>query len=192
VLAVDSCGAEPSSSDLVGHSDAVRSVRFSQGGDRLVTASLDGTARVWDPSGREIAVLSEHRNRVYFADFGVADRFLLTASRDGAVRVWENPVFGAGRRPRAVLVYGAELGGVPHAAFSPDGRFIAAAYWRNAAAVWRLLEPAGRAAAEPSGRRAAWGNSLEDLALIEDAWRFRQENRLDELFGIPASPATSP
>jgi WD40 repeat protein len=184
VLPVSSCAVRASSADLVGHSDAVRSVRFSADGQRLVTASLDGTARVWSAAGDLISVLVDDQNRVYHAEFGADDAFVLTASRDGAVRVWLNPDEGAPQTGRADLVYEADFGGVPYAAFSPDGRSIAAGYWRNAAVLWRLLdteEVTGGFGQEARG--AARGKALRGLALIREAWRFRRDNRLDELRG---------
>ncbi len=43
----------------VGHAAQIRTARFSPDGSRVVTASLDGTARVWDAAtGRELAVLA--------------------------------------------------------------------------------------------------------------------------------------
>jgi hypothetical protein len=43
---------------LIGHTGAVRSAIFSPDGKRIVTASLDKTARVWDAfTGKEIAIL---------------------------------------------------------------------------------------------------------------------------------------
>jgi WD40 repeat protein len=184
VLSVASCGGEAESADLTGHGDTVRSVRFSRDGKRLVTASLDGTARIWSAGGEMVAELVGGGNRVYHAEFGANDRFVLTASRDGAVRVWQNPVAGIDRSPQADLVFTADFGGIPYASFSPDGRFIAAAYWRGAAVLWRLLDPLDEEGRR-SPRRAAWGDALRDLSLIGEAWRFRADNRLDELRGLP-------
>jgi WD40 repeat protein len=184
VLALDSCGGGAESVDLVGHTDSVRGVRFSADGRRLVTASMDGTARVWGPEGKEIAVLRDHSNRVYHAEFGAADRLILTASRDGAVRVWETPPPGGDAQPTALLVYTAELGGIPHAAFSPEGRYVAAGYWRNAAMVWRLIEPPGgppEAHLQPSAAAPA---PIRDLAVLEEARRFRRQNRIDDLLDV--------
>ena len=52
----------PSSS---GHEGSVNSAAFSPDGSRIVTASWDKTARVWDAAtGKAIAVLSGHEDAV--------------------------------------------------------------------------------------------------------------------------------
>ena len=49
---------------LRGHEDAVFSAAFSPDGSRIVTASWDKTARIWDAaSAKEIAVLRGHEGR---------------------------------------------------------------------------------------------------------------------------------
>ncbi|TCG04459.1 hypothetical protein BZM27_40695 [Paraburkholderia steynii] len=51
---------------LSGHQNAVDSAVFSPDGKRVVTASWDGTARVWDlATGKQIVQLSGHQNLVY-------------------------------------------------------------------------------------------------------------------------------
>jgi serine/threonine-protein kinase len=48
-----------------GHLGSVWSVAFSPSGDRIVTGSLDGTAKVWDTAtGHEVITLEGHRNWV--------------------------------------------------------------------------------------------------------------------------------
>ncbi len=76
--------------ELVGHSGAVNSVRFSRDGTRLATASSDGTARVWDAStGRVVGMLSGHAANVNDVGFSPDGSQLVTASSDGVVRVWD-------------------------------------------------------------------------------------------------------
>ena len=79
------------SSDLVlGHDDRVWSVAFSPDGSRIVTASLDRTARIWDAAtAKEIAVLRGHDYPVTSAAFSPDGSRIVTASVDEAVRFWD-------------------------------------------------------------------------------------------------------
>jgi WD40 repeat protein len=53
---------------LLGHTGPVYSVAFTRDGKRVVSASMDGTARVWDTaSGSEIASFAGHNACVYCA-----------------------------------------------------------------------------------------------------------------------------
>jgi hypothetical protein len=55
---------------LVGHDKAVYSAAFSPDGSRIVTASADKTARIWDAAtGKEIAVLRGHEDNVLSVAF---------------------------------------------------------------------------------------------------------------------------
>src|SRR5262249_13640517 len=67
---------------LGGHDDAVNSVAFSHDGSRIVTASFDKTARIWDAaSAKEIAVLRGHDDFVLSAAFSPDGSRIVTASR---------------------------------------------------------------------------------------------------------------
>ena len=73
---------------LAGHTGQVQLAAFSPDGTRVVTASWDKTARVWDLSGaRPVAtVLEGHTNGVQSAAFRPDGRQVLTF--EGAVRRW--------------------------------------------------------------------------------------------------------
>jgi WD40 repeat protein len=52
---------------LQGYENGVRHATFSPDGTRIVTASLDNTARVWESeSGQELTVLRGHEDEVYY------------------------------------------------------------------------------------------------------------------------------
>ena len=60
------------------------------GGRRVVTASADNTAPLWDAeTRREIAALEGHENSVLSAAFSPDGKCVVTASADETARVWE-------------------------------------------------------------------------------------------------------
>jgi WD40 repeat protein len=74
---------------LVGHTGDVESALFSPDGQRIVTASGDGTARIWESaSGQPVATLQGHTRPVVGAAFSSDGERIVTASDDGTVRVY--------------------------------------------------------------------------------------------------------
>jgi WD40 repeat protein len=68
----------------------VSSGAFSPDGPRIVTASQDGTARIWDAvSGRVIAGLRGHARPVLSAAFSPDGSRIVTASQDRTARMWD-------------------------------------------------------------------------------------------------------
>ena len=95
---------------------------FSPDGSRIVTASSDKTARVWDAAtGKAIAVLSGHRGPRRFRRLQprrVAHRHGVS---DKTARVWDAAT------GKAIAVLSGHEGEVTSAAFSPDGSRIVTA-----------------------------------------------------------------
>ncbi|MBK1648240.1 AAA family ATPase [Rhabdochromatium marinum] len=165
-----------------GHSDRLYSVAFSPDGTRILTASLDKTARLWTSAGQPLAVLRGHQDRIYSASFSPGDgRWLLTASRDGSLRVWRSPSAdeppGVVRSLRDFLPLQADLGGAAFAGFSPSGRYVAGAYWDNAALLWRMWREDDP---QDANFFARWGQDRARLALLKEAYRFRRDNQVSE------------
>jgi WD40 repeat protein len=64
------------------------SVSFSPGGQRLASASEDGTVKVWDADkGQELLTLQGHTNWVSSVAFSPDGRRLASASSE--VKVWD-------------------------------------------------------------------------------------------------------
>ncbi len=99
------------------HDDWVTDANVSSDGELLVTASSDGTARIWSTrSVTPIATLRGHRGGVNRALFSADGKQVVTASEDGTVRVWQ--VHG----PRLLH---SSMHWVLGAAFDPSGTRVA-------------------------------------------------------------------
>jgi hypothetical protein len=81
----------------------VNAASFSPDGKRVVTASSDQTARVWDAeSGKEIAVLKAHEGAALGVGWHPSGERIVTAGADGLAKIWD---------VAWARVYGAELRG---------------------------------------------------------------------------------
>jgi WD40 repeat protein len=70
------------------HQDTVRSAAFSSDGTRVVTASMDKTARVWDAAtGKPLTGPLKHQAGVWSAAFSPDGTRVVTASGDKTARV---------------------------------------------------------------------------------------------------------
>jgi WD40 repeat protein/3',5'-cyclic AMP phosphodiesterase CpdA len=106
---------------LAGHTGPVGDLAFSSDGSLVVTASDDGTARIWETiNGHVATVLGGHRGWVRGAAFFRDGRSVVTACDDGRARIWDVPsgqirmIFTSGD--------GNPIRGV---ALSPDGSSLA-------------------------------------------------------------------
>ncbi|HWO25673.1 MAG TPA: hypothetical protein VNO30_43340 [Kofleriaceae bacterium] len=122
------------------HQGAVWSAAFSPDGTRVVTASDDKTARIWDvATGKPFGRALMHTGPVYSAAFSPDGTRVVTASGDYTARVWDaatgEPVTPTLPHPGLVL----------HAKFSPDGTRVITASDLTAyiwdAATGKLLAP---------------------------------------------------
>ena len=107
------------------------SAAFSPDGARLVIASGDKTARLWDAkSGASLAVLEGHTNFVTSAAFSPDGARIVTASGDKTARLWD------AKSGASLAVLEGQTNSVTSAAFSPDGARIVTASDDNTARLW--------------------------------------------------------
>jgi WD40 repeat protein/DNA-binding SARP family transcriptional activator len=113
----DSLGVEL---ELTGHDDIVTGLAFE--GGSLVSASFDGTARIWDlGTGEERLVFRGHRGPVNQAAVSPDGRTVATSGEDGTARLWD---LGTGDEELTLVGHSSLVFGVD---FSPDGRMLATA-----------------------------------------------------------------
>jgi len=127
-----------------GHSAAVQSVAFSADGRRIVTASDDRTARVWDlQTGGQIAALTEHTAPVRSAVFSPdglrvvstqtpqrSGNVTIVTSNDSVALLWD------ALSGRVILRFEGDMVQLYDATFSPDGKRIVTASGDNTARIW--------------------------------------------------------
>jgi WD40 repeat protein/serine/threonine protein kinase len=116
---------------VVAHSDEIRAIDFSPDGRRIITASFDGTAKVWDAaSGVELLRLIGHTGHVNSAAFSQDGRRIVTGSADNTARIWDAAT------GRQLLQLTGHTRGVETAEFSPDGLRIVTAAIDKTARIW--------------------------------------------------------
>ncbi len=114
---------------LAGHGGPITTASFSREGRYLVTASEDGTARIWDLKGkREPRRLGSRVSRIQALAVSVDGGRLAVASSNRA-RVWR--VDGGGE---AIVLEHPRL--ISRIAFSPEGERLATASDDGLARIW--------------------------------------------------------
>ncbi len=125
---------------------------FSSDGRRVVTTSLDRTARLWDAeTGQAIAPPLRHAQLVWKAAFSPDARLVVTASQDGTAQVWDART---GLPAAPVLTH---QGPVIDVSFSRDGRWVATASTDGTARLWDAITGQPRT---PPLKHASWLNAV--------------------------------
>ncbi len=147
---------------LLWHARPIRLAGFSQDGTRVVTASDDGVARIWDAdTGRRLRELTGHTGPVTCACFSPDGQRVGTASGDGTARIWNastgdesqrlGDTLARGAPRRAAFMGRSERAGhdlrdrpgsqvipsVNSIAFSPDGQEVVTSTGNGLVCRWR-------------------------------------------------------
>jgi WD40 repeat protein/serine/threonine protein kinase len=111
------------------HEGDVTSAVFSPDGARILTASADRTARLWDGGSGSLLATFQQEGPVSSAVFSPDGARILTASWDKTARLWD------GRSGKLLATF-QQQSGVNSAVFSPDGARILTVSADNTARLW--------------------------------------------------------
>jgi WD40 repeat protein len=151
-----------------GHTDIVTGVAFSPDGKTLLTASWDGTARLWEvTTGKEIRQFLGHTGTVFGAAFSPDGKYVITSGADRTARLWDVQSSLELRR------FAGHTDDVRDVVFSPDGKTVLTSSQDGTARLW-LVDLQGNI-------RAVCAALTRDLSPEERT-----------LFGISAGSPTCP
>jgi hypothetical protein len=172
--------------DLVGHLDVVVACAVTPDGRCVVSASGDGTLKVWDlESGRVLATLEGHASGVNACAVTADGRRVISASQDQTLKVWDL------ESGRALATLAGHTSTVMACAVTADGRRMVSASEDQTLKVWDL--ESGRAlstleghtggvracAVTPDGRRLVSGSTDRTLKV----WDLESGRALSTLEG---------
>jgi WD40 repeat protein len=152
--------------EILRHEASVSGAQFSPDGMRIVTASDDKTARVWDAaSGKPLGEPLRHEDRVLTAQFSPDGTLIVTASDDTTARVWDA---ASGKPVSEPLRHEDSVSG---AQFSPDGTRIVTETADNTARVWDVAsgKPLGEPLRHEDSVRSAQF-SLDGTRIVTASW----------------------
>jgi hypothetical protein len=116
---------------FAGHAAPVTACAVSPAESRFVSASLDGTLKIWDAeAGVELATLRGHAGGVEGCAIGPDGSLIASAGADGTVRVWD----ASTGKERSILT-GHGLA-VSDCAIAPGGDFVVSAGQDGTVRVW--------------------------------------------------------
>jgi len=155
-----------------GHTQAVRCAAFTRDSDRIVTCSLDGTAKVWDAlTGQVLTTLRGNGAGLLHAALSSDSLRLVTCSQDNIALVWDTST----NQPLFTLTGHSDA--VTSAAFSPNCRYIVTCGWDGKAIIWdartgqnlhALADCFQTVAVSPDGKCLISGSS-DHAAVVRDA-----------------------
>ncbi|MDX1417493.1 MAG: hypothetical protein R3293_25030, partial [Candidatus Promineifilaceae bacterium] len=114
---------------FTGHEDRIVDIAYDPNKRFIVTASLDGTARLWDAEGKPLAVYAGHEAPLTTATFRPDGQRIVTASEDGTARLWD-------LQGKNLATLSGHEDVISMALFSPDGQHILTSSADGTARLW--------------------------------------------------------
>jgi WD40 repeat protein/predicted Ser/Thr protein kinase len=150
---------DASAASIAAHEDYVWSVAYGPTGEWLVSASADGTAKIWNTAtGHLIRTLDVDEGTIRGIAISPDGGRVVTASYSGTLDVWDAAT-GA-----LLMSLDGHTGPIHDVAYSPDGALIASAAIDGTARIWDARTGAGLAVFE----HPSW---VHDVCFTSDSTR---------------------
>ncbi|MFA6074473.1 MAG: RING finger protein [Negativicutes bacterium] len=117
---------------LIGHSDLVRSVAFSEDGKRLVSGGDDKTVKIWNLATGSSKNLKGHKGWVKSVAFSPDGKVVASGSFDSTVKIWDAET---GEEEHNLTGHDAWVRDVE---FSPDGKHLATCGDDKQIKIWNV------------------------------------------------------
>ncbi len=118
---------------LTGHTASVTGLTFNPAENQLASASLDGTARIWDMTSYEPLFTLEADDSLFSLAYSPSGHILATGDNDGYIVLWDT---STGERLGNPLIGHTDR--IISLAFSPDGAIMASASRDTTLRLWDL------------------------------------------------------
>jgi WD40 repeat protein len=150
---------------LEGHEQAVTVASFDPLGQRIVTGSEDGTARIWDLTGAPLATLEGHKGQLLQIEFSTDGEIFFTRSTGGTLKLWD-------RNGNLIQSVEKENNRLQSAAISPNGKWLATGYndgTRGDGAVYLWdVEALKKTGKEPLATREWYAKGVSTVKFISE------------------------
>ncbi|WP_427157181.1 eIF2A-related protein [Aliinostoc sp. HNIBRCY26] len=156
---------------FLAHRDIIQTVRISQNGKLLATASADKTIKIWDIQTQKLLqTLKGHQDRVTSISFSPDNQTIVSGSADKTIKIWQ---LSNGHLLRTITGHHDVVNTVN---FSPDGQILATGSDDKTIKLWQVtdgkllqnLQGHGLAIASvkfsPNGKilaSASWDNTIK-------------------------------
>jgi WD40 repeat protein len=118
-----------------GHTNHVYAIRWSHYDQRLVSASEDGTAQIWNMfNSNDILIYKKHTARVNAVDWSVSGKYIVSGSSDMTAHIWDS------RNGSTSFIYKQHTGAIFTVGWSPLSGRVASGGQDKTVRVWNVAD----------------------------------------------------
>jgi WD40 repeat protein len=130
---------------FTGHTDWIRSAKFSPDGKYIVSCSSDKTIKLWDAADINtdnnecIKTFTGHTDWVFLARFSPDGKYIVSCSADDTIKLWDASV-DTSIDNECIKTFIGHTDLINSARFSPDGKYIVSCSEDNTIKLWSVVD----------------------------------------------------